>query len=273
MSGAGDVNGDGIGDIIVGAFMENNFVVKSEGAWVVFGVQGTRNDVDLASLDGTNGFAINPIEHRDGSLDGFGFRVSDAGDLNGDGFDDMVVSAPKDIFSLDQSNAYVVFGQDFNGIVDQLGTDADDTLDGTDEDEILIGGRGDDTINGGSGNDVLKGANGDDILAGGDGFDTLIGGSGNDTFIFEYFADALVQEDTIADFEAGEDVIELRGFGITFDDLDTNHDGSLTAADDNVYGNSLLGDFTIVAEGEFLFGSKLSFANVTSLSESDLVFT
>ena len=64
---------------------------------------------DLSSLDGTNGFMINGVEADDRS----GISVSDAGDINGDGIDDVIIGAfladPNGNTNAGQS--YVVFGR------------------------------------------------------------------------------------------------------------------------------------------------------------------
>jgi hypothetical protein len=69
VSSAGDVNGDGIDDLIVGApNAEPDLPNDSRGqSYVVFGVQGNRPSarVELASLDGTEGFAISGIDGQD----------------------------------------------------------------------------------------------------------------------------------------------------------------------------------------------------------------
>jgi hypothetical protein len=63
---------------------------------------------NLSDLNGSNGFAINGIAANDRS----GWSVSSAGDVNGDGFDDLIIGAhyadPNGISSAGQS--YVVFG-------------------------------------------------------------------------------------------------------------------------------------------------------------------
>ena len=45
--------------------------------------------IELSSLDGTNGFVINGIDAFDQS----GISVSAAGDVNGDGIDDIIIGA------------------------------------------------------------------------------------------------------------------------------------------------------------------------------------
>src|SRR5918997_112022 len=63
---------------------------------------------NLSTLNGSNGFAINGIAAYDFS----GLSVSSAGDVNGDGFDDLIIGAnradPNGISDAGQS--YVVFG-------------------------------------------------------------------------------------------------------------------------------------------------------------------
>jgi Ca2+-binding RTX toxin-like protein len=66
--------------------------------------------IDLATLDGTNGFRLIGIDANDGS----GRSVSSAGDVNGDGFDDVIVGA-RYAESADgaysEGESYVVFGK------------------------------------------------------------------------------------------------------------------------------------------------------------------
>lgn len=103
MSNAGDVNGDGYDDLIVGVRGAGQGVGA---AYVVFGSPaGVTGSVAASSLDGTNGFRI------EGSISeiGLGRRVSAAGDVNGDvngdGFDDVIVEA-----TFSSSPANVIFG-------------------------------------------------------------------------------------------------------------------------------------------------------------------
>ncbi|MGF1455653.1 MAG: Calx-beta domain-containing protein [Alphaproteobacteria bacterium] len=92
VSGAGDVNGDGRDDLVVGAFRaDGNNRDNSGETYVIFGDEalGTTGPFDLTTLNGTNGFQINGISGFDFS----GRAVSSAGDINGDGFDDLMVGA------------------------------------------------------------------------------------------------------------------------------------------------------------------------------------
>src|SRR4028118_1126721 len=110
VSNAGDVNGDGFDDLIIGARLADpNGITNAGQSYVVFGSNsGFSASFNLSTLDGSNGFAINGIATYDLS----GFSVSSAGDVNGDGFDDLIIGAiiadPNGISAAGQS--YVVFG-------------------------------------------------------------------------------------------------------------------------------------------------------------------
>ncbi len=93
VSSAGDVNGDGIGDLVIGAERAPTFGMGAAGeAYVVYGALGIAGggSFRLSELDGSNGFRI----YGNGDLDRIGIGVGAAGDIDGDGFDDVIVSAP-----------------------------------------------------------------------------------------------------------------------------------------------------------------------------------
>mgnify|MGYP004455064035 CR=1 FL=1 len=106
------------------------------------------------------------------------------------------------------------------------GRDGDDVIEGGAGADRLRGDKGDDAISGGghddrlrgdSGSDDLSGGAGDDRLRGGRGDDDLAGGGGEDRFEFE--GDAC-GDDRITDFEAGEDLVRIKGASIDgFEDL------------------------------------------------------
>ncbi len=91
-SAAGDVNGDGYGDVIVGAYRHNTDTGR---AYVYFGGPGGDAVADLT----LNGEAPG---------DNFGLSVSSAGDVNGDGYGDVIVGAYG--YNIIRGRAYVYYG-------------------------------------------------------------------------------------------------------------------------------------------------------------------
>jgi len=107
LDAAGDVNGDGLDDVIVGS--PHGLTVGIGAAYVVFGkTSGT--PVDVAAL-GSAGFKIAGIRSEDSA----GHSVSGAGDVNGDGLDDVIVGGPTQTWSFttggERRAAYVIFGK------------------------------------------------------------------------------------------------------------------------------------------------------------------
>jgi len=113
VSGAGDVNGDGIDDLIVGAPYSDDGGTFAGEAYVIYGQTGaTRGTLDLTGLTAAQGFII----QGDTAYDSAGFSVASAGDANGDGIDDLIVGAPfGDDGGLFAGEAHVVFGGSVNG--------------------------------------------------------------------------------------------------------------------------------------------------------------
>ncbi len=225
------MNGDGFDDVIVGADRNDAGGEFAGAAYVVFGQAGGLSTVNLVDVAlGSGGFKI----VGENASDFAGNSVSSAGDVNGDGFDDLIVGAQlNDAGGTNAGAGYVIFGRDFTNQVEFLGTTGDDTPTGTAGDEILIGGLGNDTLSGSGGNDTLIGGTGDDTLNGGDGIDSFDGGANSasgDTIDF-FGAVGSVSVDlstgTIADdgYGNGETVVNIE-----------NVDGSENI--DNITGDS-----------------------------------
>jgi hypothetical protein len=114
VSAAGDVNGDGIGDLIIGASGADPDGRRDAGnTYVVFGRDTPQAGnfpavfplAELETGDGSEGFVLTGINPEDHS----GWAVNGAGDVNGDGIDDLIVSA---VSSNPSPESYVVFGRD-----------------------------------------------------------------------------------------------------------------------------------------------------------------
>ncbi|MEC9476199.1 MAG: hypothetical protein VX764_04095 [Planctomycetota bacterium] len=124
-SAAGDVNGDGYADAIIGAS-------GADSAYVISGL-------DFAVLYAFTGTA--------GSE--FGVSVGGAGDVNSDGFDDVIVGAPSDDNAASNAGAAMVYSG-FSGALLY-------TFEGEENDELgrAVGGAGD--VNGDGAEDILIG--------------------------------------------------------------------------------------------------------------------
>ncbi len=107
VSNAGDINGDGIDDLIIGGIgADPNGNSRAGSSYVVFGSDtGLPNPFNLNNLNGKNGFTINGVAADDAS----GYSISAAGDINGDGIDDLIIGAPG---ADPNGNSFVLFGRE-----------------------------------------------------------------------------------------------------------------------------------------------------------------
>lgn len=158
VSGLGDLNGDGIDDMAITA--PQSFTVGT-----VYVVYGQAADfpavVDLAALDGSNGFRIDGLQGREFVEEGL--YISRVGDLNGDGIRELVISdsqsdpggrnavgtvyvlyggsfgAAVDLTALDGSNGFRVEGVD---LFDQLRASAAVDINGDGRDDLALCAHG-----------------------------------------------------------------------------------------------------------------------------------
>ncbi len=86
LEAAGDLDGDGYQDVVVGAYGDDDAVSDGGSAYLYY---GSASGLDPA----TEQELLAPDGHQDQH---FGYAVAGAGDVNGDGYDDVVVGAPYD---------------------------------------------------------------------------------------------------------------------------------------------------------------------------------
>jgi hypothetical protein len=111
VSFAGDLNDDGIDDLVIGSPDASPNGVGSGASYVLFGSKNANNEfstLSLSDLNGSNGFKMTGAQ----AGDHFGFSVGFAGDINADGVDDLVIGAPDaDPNGEGSGNSYVLFGR------------------------------------------------------------------------------------------------------------------------------------------------------------------
>ncbi len=163
VSNAGDINGDGFDDLLIGAYGADGSAYGANDAgeaYVIFGkASGWGASVELSSLNGSNGFVLRGTDLYDSA----GASLSSAGDVNGDGFDDLLIGGPSQAGPLETGESYVVFGKasGWSANLDLSNLNGSDGfviygVDAGDESGIAVSNAGD--VNGDGFADLLIGA-------------------------------------------------------------------------------------------------------------------
>lgn len=183
--------------------------------------------------------------------------------IGGDGADTVDGGSGNDLVwaGFDDLGDDTVFGSGGN---DTLGGGAgNDTINGGGDNDLIWGRNGDDTLEGGSGDDILyngsgtdmvEGGAGDDTLWAGNGDDVLSGGTGDDVFVFGNNSG----NDTVTDFDAGEDVLDMRFASTDFTDL-----ASVQAAATETTQNAQAGVLIDLGDGDSVFLVGITIADLT----------
>jgi Ca2+-binding RTX toxin-like protein len=183
VAGGGDLNRDGIADIVIGASHNAEGGANAGAVYVVWG--GARGVVDLSAIAMGAGGA--KVVGSAGSLAGSSVAV--APDMNGDGAAELVIgSAGLAAEAVRVLYAPASWQPDLNA----YGTNGADTLGLGDGGAHPIT-EGADSIYALGGNDSVSAAGGDDWLDGGAGADTLRGGAGNDGYAVDSPSDVVIE--------------------------------------------------------------------------------
>ncbi len=238
VSSAGDINGDGFDDLIIGAPSLN-------ASYMVFGKASRFGAVlELSNLDGSDGFRL----HGDGLT---GWSVSSAGDVNGDGFDDVIVGAPSGSGSGPYSGvSYVVFGKpsDFSAILELS------DLDGSNGFRMNGVAEGNQSGNGVSAGDVN-----------GDGFGDLMIGAYRASPNGDSSGSSYVVFGKSSGFDAVVDLINLNGSnGFRLD--------GVAEGDQSGYSLSTAGDINGDGFDDIIIGAHLTDANGEDSGASYVIF-
>lgn len=147
VSGAGDVNGDGYGDVIVGAYNYDNVETNEGAAFVYYGSAIGVGTTAAATVESNQANAL------------MGVSVATAGDVNGDGFSDVIVGAwSYDSGLADEGAAFV-----YHGSATGINTIATSIVESNQASAYMgfsVAGAGD--VNGDGYSDVIVGAVGYD---------------------------------------------------------------------------------------------------------------
>jgi hypothetical protein len=110
VAAAGDVNADGTDDVLLSCTYADPFGRNNAGSvYTIFGRVGNDTDIDLLHVPGSAaGFRISGPT----ASSNFGSDVNTAGDVNGDGYTDIVVSCAT--FEANTGRAWVLFGHNFS---------------------------------------------------------------------------------------------------------------------------------------------------------------
>ncbi len=110
VAAAGDINGDGIGDLLIGAFGASGYEGQT---YLIYGKTGAfalSGQINLSDIGSTvDGAVFTGVE----GLDLSGISVSSAGDVNGDGLDDLLIGAQQRLgTATGPGMSYLVYGQE-----------------------------------------------------------------------------------------------------------------------------------------------------------------
>jgi hypothetical protein len=111
VASAGDVNGDGYNDVIIGAYNYDSYT-GAGAAFVYYGTPTGLPDLPDWTAYGDQNFD----QVSDGLGEFFGSSVGTAGDVNGDGYSDVIIGAPLYSYNGNQAGAVFAYYGSANGL-------------------------------------------------------------------------------------------------------------------------------------------------------------
>jgi Ca2+-binding RTX toxin-like protein len=224
-----------------------NDIIKQTSAPVIL-LAALEPSSNTATYEGVSVFGLNITGLEKSQA---GTSVSGGQDVNGDGLADFAVGAP----GVDNLS-YVLFGGDFTADLTQVGTLANDVLQGTATGDAMIGNSGTDFLIGNKGIDALSGGSGNDVFIIGDTtFRRIDGGSGFDVLKLEGELD---QTWDLTDLAPGGrlrdlEVIDVTGYGNNALFIDSTSVLNLSSTSNTVFidaddGTNLEADTVVISE-------------------------
>jgi hypothetical protein len=260
VASAGDVNGDGYDDILIGAPENDDGGDGAGQTYLILGkTGGWTMDTDLS--------AANASFWGENALDHSGTSIATAGDVNGDGYDDLLIGAPENreggSFSPSDSagQTYLILGKSSGWSMDTSLADSDASFWGEgleDSSGHSVSTAGD--VNGDGYDDLLIGAHG-----------SHEDGIGGQTYLILGKPDGWAMDTSLSNADAsflGENGADRAGWSVSSAG-DLNGDG----LDDLLIGSPFNGDGGSFAGQTYLFlGKAAGWAMDTSLSTADASF-
>jgi hypothetical protein len=252
---AGDVNGDGFDDLLIGAIFNKEAGANAGQTYLIFGKSnGWNMDVSLANADASF------LGEAPG--DDAGFVICGNGDVNGDGFDDIMIGALfNDDSAANAGQAYLIFGKEDGWAMDTSLSQSDASFQGEDSTDFAgssVAMSGD--VNGDGFDDLLIGAYFDEDVN---------GNEAGQVYLYFGKADGWANNVSLSTADAsfvGESTSDWAGYSVSIPG-DVNGDG----LDDILIGAQREG---VVASGQsyLIFGKKAGWAMDTNLANSDASF-